>query len=245
MKHLAVALLCVGCGGDTFSNDRFEDVGEADSGSSVAGGARGSVSSGGSVTSDAGSYEGGSGGSGVGGFAVVDSGATVEDDAGRVETPEAGVDGGSHDGSTDGSGAVECANGDVQCVGAQRQTCIGGIWLDNGAACEGWCIDGACVECKPGDRSCASETQPRTCDASGSWAFDAACSGTEPWCEDGACFGLCCTGGSFQTYCSDSGEPWHEIFSCGMSDCTNLDQCAVGSGCLVPNSYAGTIERCL
>jgi hypothetical protein len=243
MKLVVLACsILVGCGSEFSGRSVEEDGGRED-----AEGASGGSSSDGAIdpgdSSDGASF--GSGGIGGAG------GSGGSESTGGSDIGSGGSDGtgGASESTGGSSNPNECVVGVAQCVDAQRQTCVGGVWLDNGAPCPGWCINGACVDCKPGAKSCASDTQPRTCGASGSWSFDAACSGDKPWCDNGSCFGLCCNAGAFQTYCSDSGEPWHKVFTCGPSgqtgDCTSLNQCAAGSVCVVPGSYTGTIARCL
>jgi hypothetical protein len=230
MKYITWVVLVVGCGG----GDRFSSEAATVAHPDAAFNREDVDQSGGS---------GGLDGSSDDGEAMSSSGAGgASSDAGSADSNSASSGGASGSGGAPG----ECSAGAAQCVDAQRQTCVGGLWIDNGAPCPGWCIDGACVDCKPGDRSCASDTQPRTCDASGSWAFDAACSGDKPWCAEGECFGLCCNAGAFQTDCNVN-----YLFQCFQGsppapsgDCTNLDQCTVGSQCLVPGSYSGTVRVC-
>jgi hypothetical protein len=262
MRNLFLVLLCVGCGGDHFAS--FGATHEVDSGSEAGGGVATSDEGDGAPGGSAGT----SGASGSGGEHDAGSGGTVssggsgghdagQDAGGAVNTGGVpGSTGGSPAGGTSGSGGSssggtggspgECSTGAVQCVDAQRQTCIGGIWLDNGAPCPGWCIDGACTECRSGDRSCASATQPRTCGASGSWAFDAGCAGDKPWCSEGSCIGYCCLGGAFHVAC-DASNPW----MCSESGtdptpsaCSNPTQCPVGDLCVVQGGFTGTVEIC-
>lgn len=145
-------------------------------------------------------------------------------------SPDAGsVDTGSMDaGSMDDSGGADagCKTGAVRCSEQQpqqRQTCISGVWLDNGAACSGACLDGACVECSPGSRSCASpfgSAETTVCDATGAWVSDSLCTGTTPVC---AGLGICwaCTAGAgllcpFNANCSH-GSCCKPDGSCGCS----------------------------
>jgi len=202
-----LALLCIGCG------DSFEvsGIGELDSGSVPSGG-RAFVSDSMTPVSDAhdGAIEppaaGGSSGSGGSSSGGSDGSSGSSDGTG-----------GTASGGTGGSG--ECTTGAVQCVDAQRQTCVGGLWLDNGAACAGWCLEGVCVDCKPGDRSCANRDQPQTCSARGSWAANGAvCTWPQQMCSAGACVSLGCG--------SDSG--------CGPA-CAPTEACV---GCTSPNSPA-------
>ncbi len=183
MKHLIWALLCVNCGGGEFSANEHEATSDGGLGGKPAVGV---TSDDASVAPDGAPFVGGSGGvAGLDGSGARDSGGS----------PDGNSSAGGSSGSDGGSG--ECATSAVQCVGAQRQTCIGGIWLDNGAACDGWCLNGACVDCKPEDRSCTSRSQPQTCGASGSWVSDAACNiGQGIMCSAGECVspGPSCTG---------------------------------------------------
>lgn len=239
MKHIALALLCISCGepfaAGLFSrSDGGADADRADArivlvDSVDSGGSSVSLSDGGEdaplEASTGGSLQDGSAGSGG-----ASSGGTIGS-GGAVE-----VSGGS------GGDPDECAAGSVQCVGAQRQKCISGSWLDNGAPCPGWCLDGTCTACKPDARSCATDTRLQTCDATGAWALGAACVGPKPSCSDGVCFGLCCRGGSFSTPC-DEANPW--LCYQGTTpagDCASSDQCS--GVCIVPGGYQGTVERC-
>jgi hypothetical protein len=257
MKHMAcVVLVLVGCGGDQFSSETAI-TNDSDAAPNTSGGDDGGVQQSGGAGGSGASSVGGLGGSNdtdAGGH--VSSGGVEPGGSGGASTggTSSGGSGAASSGGSSGSGggtSGECDVGAVQCIGNQRQTCVGEVWLDNGAPCPGWCLNGACTDCKPGERSCASDTQPRTCNSSGSWAFDAACSGTKPWCDNGSCFGLCCNAGAYQTYCSASDEPWHQVFSCYQGtppvqtgNCANLDQCAVGSQCTT-NAYSGIVARCL
>jgi hypothetical protein len=147
------------------------------SGSGGRGGSSGSSASGGSP----------SGGSPSGGTAGASSGGAAPSGTGGAT---GGGTGGASSGGSSGSGGStsgECAVGAVQCVAAQRQTCVGGVWLDNGAACDGWCINGACVVCKPGERQCASKSQPQTCSTSRTWVSSTSCNTQNEMCSSGEC----------------------------------------------------------
>jgi hypothetical protein len=153
-------------------------------GGADAGGSTGATGSGGGMADAGGSMADAGGGmadaGGAAGMAGSDSGAL-------------GSGGMAGSGGASGSGGApgECLTGETRCSGAQRQTCVSGIWLDNGAACEGWCLDGTCVECVPGSRACHGfifiDNQPKVCDATGAWVLGPECSGTTPLCREGVC----------------------------------------------------------
>ncbi|MES1187470.1 MAG: formylglycine-generating enzyme family protein [Myxococcales bacterium] len=76
----------------------------------------------------------------------------------------------------------ECANGATDCNSNQRQTCVGGVWTDNGDACEQFCVKGSCETAS----SCGPEYKVRTtCNA------------------DSCCESLLVPGGTFNRYIED------------------------------------------
>lgn len=236
-KYLFFAIFCFACGGEFAATG---DEVAVDSGAVESGGDGGSGSMGGSLTAGNAGSDAGSGG-----VAITDAGHDGDVEASAGGEPSEGTDGASGSDAPDGDPG-ECSAGDTQCVDTQRQTCIGGIWLDNGAPCPGGCVDGVCTECRPGSRSCASDTQPQVCDESGSWTPDVACSGGKPWCSEGSCMGYCCAAGASHVACNES-NPW----TCyqGSSppvlagDCSNPEPCTVGELCAT-GAFTGTVELC-
>jgi hypothetical protein len=71
---------------------------------------------------------------------------TSTTDAGALQ--DGGIDSSSVDSSSVDSSSVDsnagCATGAVRCAGLQPQMCVSGAWWENGAACSGACLDGAC-----------------------------------------------------------------------------------------------------
>jgi formylglycine-generating enzyme len=124
--------------------------------------------------------------------------------------------------------AASCGTGELRCHGAQRQTCISGLWLDTGASCSGACLDGTCVACNPGAMQCDGP-QPQACDGAGDWQ-DQGGPCTTQTCSGGSCTGACgqgqtgCNGQQPQT-CDPTGA-WQAIGSpCGT------DQTCVNGSC--------------
>jgi len=240
---IVLGLLLVGCGnGDAF---RVGLYGTADAGPPLAdvqidGGvstedvdapSTGGASTGGASTG--GASTGGTSGRGTGGAST-----------GGASTGGASTGGASTGGASTGGAAGDCTTAETQCIGAQRQKCVGGSWLDNGAPCEGWCLDGACVECKPGDRSCSTARQQTICDASGSWSLGVTCGGDKPWCGDGECYGICCKGNAVVFQPCDSANLW----TCWegatqVGTCTDLSQCEIGKACGT-TGFSGSIAVC-
>ena len=90
------------------------------------------------------------------------------------------------------SSAPSCDGNDKKrCDNKQPQVCVDGTWQNNGAACEGDCVDGVCQivvegECAPNGKKQCNGKQPLVC-ADGVWKnAGAACEGD---CVDGECKG--------------------------------------------------------
>lgn len=90
------------------------------------------------------------------------------------------------------SSAPSCDGNDKKrCDNKQPQVCVDGTWQNNGAACEGDCVDGVCQivvegECAPNGKKQCNGKQPIVC-ADGTWQNKgAACEGD---CVDGECKG--------------------------------------------------------
>jgi hypothetical protein len=248
MKKTIIAILLVGCGGSEFQpSEAVGVVGPQDAGASSGGVAGRAPIDAGSETSSGGSEGGtpsiggtaGSGGVPSTGGAAGTDGAVGGGGGGLASGGSSGSGGGS------GGGSGECSTGAVQCVDAQRQTCISGLWLDNGAPCPGWCLESACTECRPGDRSCASDAQPQTCNVIGAWVADAACPQPE-FCFDGACANLCCRGNVLTSHCTLENPFPCSNLSGWAGDCTDSSQCveALGLGCIIPGAGTGIVEVC-
>jgi hypothetical protein len=215
---IPIALVVAACGGDAFSSSSDEASGTGAAGTDgglSSGATSGSgASGGGSSSGSGGSSKGGSGGSSTGGHP--DGGTTS---SGGVEPGGSGgtTSGGTSSGGSSGSGGSgECTPDAVQCVGDQRQTCVGGIWLDNGAACEGACLNGVCVDCEPGAGSCAGAAQPQTCSSSGSWSSGTTCSSAYTMCSSGECVSL-------------GGENCQRMSNFCNDECTSAEACVVCS----------------
>lgn len=227
MKHLALVLLCIGCGGESFSNDPFS-VEAIDGGRTVAGSGGASFGSGGAAQGGVGGRpSAGSGGreitaggsAGSGGFISLDAGAPAAGAGGSGEH-DAGDEGG-RGGDGGGAGGVggapsggagggdACTTGETRCTGSQPEICADGDWFKSGSACSGStpvCLDGRCVQCEPGAGQCMSPTQPGICDSTGSWVPSGdACAYDTPQCLDNEC--VACDPDNVQTasYCPSCG----------------------------------------
>ena len=181
------------------------------------------------------------------------TGSSSSSSGGHVDASSSGgSSGGGSSGSSGGSsssssGGSVCASGAVRCSGLQPQTCVGGTWLGNGAACSAACLGGACVACVPGSHSCASATQPQTCSASGSWVPSATCSGATPLCSNGSCSAICCqfAGGTAAISCdyADAGAAWL-CTGAQTYSCTQQGNCNPGMTCYGNGLYGGTVVAC-
>lgn len=235
-RNLALALVCAGCGGDQFGAGEREAA-AADSGDLVESRDKPSITSDDAGSGDGSSSGGSSGAAGEGG----------PPDGGSLS--EGGSDSSSGGSSGSDAGFGGCATGAVRCSGAQPQTCVDGVWLANGSICSEAlpiCLEGTCVECDPGSRSCATQAQPRACDTSGTWALEAVCSDATPLCSAGACAGACCKFADDTVLSCDAAAPW-QCTGAQTFTCTNLGNCEVGSSpcsSSVDGLYGGSIIPC-
>jgi hypothetical protein len=127
-----------------------------------------------------------------------------------------------------------CATGDRQCVDSGHyQTCSGGAWTPTAApfpACgtdlECW-GPGRCTDCTPGQKDCATSTQPRTCNTEGAWANATACSNQT--CVNGTCQGVCTFN---STRCAGDGVSYERCNAAGQwepgGQCVN-QACVTGA----------------
>jgi hypothetical protein len=107
------------------------------------------------------------------------------------------------------------------------------------------CLNGACVACSPGSKSCANATTPQTCAPSGSWAADPACAGSKQ-CFDWVCKDLCCRlaypNGTTQTIPCINGA-WTCTGAASTSLCTQTGQCTTGLTCTTSGTV-GLVGLC-
>jgi hypothetical protein len=96
-------------------------------------------------------------------------------------------------------------------------------------ACSGatpYCLDRACVECKPSSVGCSAAGAPQQCNGGGTWMPSPACGASTPYCLSGLCVQclpsknppVCLPDGGLQ-FCSDAG-----LFVDDPCPCTN-DEC--------------------
>ena len=217
-RHLALALLCIGCSGGSFSADEREAASDGGPGDKPAVGV---------TRDDAGSVEGSDGAPFAGG-----SGGVAGLDGSGASGSGGSLDGSSGAGSSSGlDGGVTCTTGEWRCSERQPQVCISDFWLDNGSECSsptGICLNGACVACRPGSDSCAPAYaggwegyvgRPQTCDATGSWVVGTECSDATPRCYMGECMACadvrincpdqipCCDTDGDNLRCCDESDP--------------------------------------
>jgi hypothetical protein len=90
--------------------------------------------------------------------------------------------------------AGTCGPTDKTCSGNSVETCSSGQFGSPTSCGSQTCVNaGVCTGvCAVGSTRCSSNTQPQTCNASGVWVNDAAC--TNSWCNSGTCTGNCAPG---------------------------------------------------
>jgi hypothetical protein len=123
---------------------------------------------------------------------------------------------------------------------------------DTGAcvpACSGttpYCLDHACVACKPSSVGCNAAGAPQECNSGGTWVPAPACGTSTPYCLSGACVQclpskdppVCLPDGGLQ-FCDDAG-----LFAFNACTCTNNECQQWPTGKLGDCHYdAGTYTR--
>jgi hypothetical protein len=119
-----------------------------------------------------------------------------------------------------------CAPGQVGCSGNAPESCnaMGGFTV--GSPCTNQtCVSGACQgSCAPGQTNCdATNNYTQTCNASGGWADNTACTPQNKTCMGGACVGSCAPG---QGQCTTVLQPQF----CDAGAWQSGTQCAVSCG---------------
>lgn len=236
VKHLLlVSALLAGCGADSFSTatrpageDARSSV-EADAGPVVTGTGGAQATGGASATGGVVTVE--AGGSATGG--ALDDGGELGADSGSGGEPVS-------DGSSQGTGgSFHGTGGSSQETGGSSQSggapSTGGSPATGGAPTTGGLTGtgGAPPECAPGDKECASDTQPKTCDASGKWVLDAPCPEQTEQCSAGECVYLCCG----QSICKLGSVGYCSASSAGSPSCAG--GCYLGHACTF-----GTVKAC-